>query len=246
MSLCKLCGRNEPLVKAHIIPKSMYPFEGERREPLIRVPSAPDAPPERSWIGEYDPALVCAECEATFHPWDDYAVRLFREEPREKDYVYVDGEPGAYTLKTYDYARLKLFFVSLLWRASESSRPFFEHVRVGPKHTVRLRQMILDNDPGGPEEYSVFIVRLTHHDDAHKSVMSPHKPRWGHDRVTFWCFYLAGYTCAMKVDQRPTPSPQSKFILRPDEPLHIVLMKFREMQEYKDLVSFMRKLPWLN
>ena len=52
MSLCKLCGENKPLVRAHIIPKSMYPLENEQREPLLRIPSAPDTPPERSWIGE--------------------------------------------------------------------------------------------------------------------------------------------------------------------------------------------------
>lgn len=192
MSVCKLCGEEKPLVKAHIIPKSMYPLDDKRREPLLRVPSAPDAPPERSWIGEYDAALVCAQCESTFHPWDDYAIGVFRTEPQEDDYVKVDGEPGAYTLKAYDYAKLKLFFVSLLWRASESSRPFFEHVNVGREHATRLREMILDKDPGDPDEYSVFIVRLIHHDDAHKSVISPHKQRWGHDRVTFWRFYLAG------------------------------------------------------
>jgi hypothetical protein len=125
MSVCKLCGEDRPLVKAHIVPKSMYPLEDDRREPLLRVPSAPEAPPERSWTGEYDPALVCAECEAMFAPWDDYAYRLLSNEPREEDYVFVDGEPVAYTLETYDYEKLKLFFVSLLWRASESSRHSF-------------------------------------------------------------------------------------------------------------------------
>jgi hypothetical protein len=47
------------------------------------------------------------------------------------DYSYVDGEPRAYVLETYHYAKFKLFFVSLLWRASATSRPFFEHVSVG-------------------------------------------------------------------------------------------------------------------
>ena len=37
MSLCKLCGEDRRLVDAHIIPKSMYPFD-EPREPLLMVP----------------------------------------------------------------------------------------------------------------------------------------------------------------------------------------------------------------
>jgi hypothetical protein len=170
---------------------------------------------------------------------------LFRKEPREEDYVYVDGERRAYTLETYDYAKLKLFFVSLLWRASESNRPFFEHVSAGRKHTTRLKQMIQNNDPGEPDEYSVFIVRFTHHDDAHKAVMSPQKQRWGNDRVWSQRFYLAGYTCAVKVDQRLTPSPFFRFILRPSEPLRVLVMNFNETQEYKALVNAVRHLRGL-
>jgi hypothetical protein len=114
MSLCKLCGREAPLVKAHIISESMYPFEEERREPLLMVPSAPNIPRGKSSVGEYDSTLVCAECEAAFAPWDDYAVRIFRKEPKAENYIYIDGKPRVYTLKTYDYPKLKLFLFSVV------------------------------------------------------------------------------------------------------------------------------------
>jgi hypothetical protein len=147
----------------------MYPFD-EPREPLMIVPSAPGIHPRRSPCGVYDRALVCELCEAQFSPWDDYANRLLRKPAGEHDYTYVDGEPRIYTIPTYDYTNLKLFFVSLLWRASESDQSFCEHLNVGPTHTARLRQMILNGEPGEPEEYSVLLARLTHHDDTHKTV----------------------------------------------------------------------------
>jgi hypothetical protein len=104
--------------------------------------------------------------------------------------------------------------------------------------------MIHNKDPGEPQEYAVFIVRFTHHNDAHRSVMV-HRQRWGDDRVAFWCFYLGGYMAAVKVDQRLTPSPLSKLILRPSEPLKVFVMKFAETPEYKTLVTAVRRLPGL-
>jgi hypothetical protein len=239
MSLCKLCGRSAPLVQAHIIPESMYPFESGRRQPLLKVPSNSDAPLGKSRVGEYDPELVCGPCEAKFSPCDDYASRLLRKEPKPEDCVYVDGEWRAYTIETYDYAKLKLFFVSLLWRASESTRTFFENVSVGPQHTAQLSEMIRNKDPGRPDEYSVCIVRFTDNIEAHKSVMTPQKQRY--DGVRFCRFYLAGYMCPIKVDQRSAPSHFSSFVLRPSEALRIIVMKFNETHEFKALVSAVRK-----
>jgi hypothetical protein len=246
MSPCKLCGKEAPLVRAHIIPESMYPFEEVRREPLIMVPSDPNIPRGKSRVGEYDTTLVCADCEATFAPWDEYAIRIFRSEPIRSSYIYVDSEARLYTLEAYDYKKLKLFFLSLLWRATESSRPFFEHVAVGSRHTIRLKHMIRNKDPGNPDEYSVFIVRFTHHADAHKAVLTPQRRRWGDDRIAFWHFYLAGYMCVIKVDQRLTPPLFFKMILRPNEPLRIFMMKFDETQAYTAMVSAVHNLRGFN
>jgi hypothetical protein len=242
MNLCKFCGRQVPLVKAHIIPESMYPLEEVRREPLAIIHSDPNAPHGKSWIGEYDSTLVCAGCETMFSPWDDYAIRIFRQEPTKNNYLYIDGEPSLYTLDIYDYKKLKLFFVSLLWRAAESNRPPFANVNIGAKHTARLKRMIENEDPGDAEDYSVYIVRFMHRDGFHKAVMTPQRQRRGDDRVSFWHFYLAGYKCGIKVDQRPTPSPFVKMILRPNEPLRVVVMNFNETQEYKAVVSAARNL----
>jgi hypothetical protein len=233
MSLCRLCGRNKPLVRAHIIPESMYPFEDVPRQPLLKVPSNPAAPLEKSRVGEYDSALVCKGCEEKFSPWDDYGSRLFRKEPKPKDRIYIDGGWRAYTLEAYDYAKLKLFFISLLWRASETERAFFEKVNVGPRHTARLKEMILNKNPGMPDEYAAWIMRLTHEIDAHKSVLSPYRRRY--EQVWFYHFYLAGHVCIIKVDRRPAPSMFSRFILRPNEPLHVLIMRFNETREYAHL-----------
>ena len=133
--------------------------------------------------------------------------------------------------------------MSLLWRPSKSNQSFFAHVSVSPEHTARLREMIWNGEPGEPEKYSVFLVRLTYHGDAHKTVMNPQRQTFG--SVRFWRFQVAGHMCDIKVDQRPTPPPQCRWILRPDEPLRIMILPFNALPEFKHMVRAVRQLDWL-
>lgn len=239
MSTCKLCGQDKPLVNAHIIPESMYPFEGTPRQPLQVVASEKRGMRRQSPKGEYDPNLVCAGCEARFGPWDDYAARLLRRKPQDKDYLVGNKCEGAYQVQTYSYEKLKLFFISLLWRASETQRLAFSEVNVGPKYTKRIAEMICQSNPGDAEEFATFLIRYTHPRDAHKAVMTPQKQRW--DGIFFYRFYLGGYMAGVKVDKRSAPPPYSRFVLRPGKPLLICVMPFQKTAEYREMVRTLRR-----
>ena len=54
-----------------------------------------------------------------------------------------------YEIADFDYARLKLFFISVLWRAHLSQDQFFDAVDLGPWQST-ARQMIWEGDPGLP------------------------------------------------------------------------------------------------
>ena len=56
-----------------------------------------------------------------------------------------------------EYNKFRLFQLSLLWRAGVSSRAEFNSVELG-EHVDRLRDMIIDRDPGEPGEYGCVIV----------------------------------------------------------------------------------------
>ena len=57
----------------------------------------------------------------------------------------------------YDYHLLKLFAISLLWRASTTKLVFFNGVNVGERHEQKLREHILNNDPGTLDDYTVVL-----------------------------------------------------------------------------------------
>ena len=54
---------------------------------------------------------------------------------------------------------LKLFLMSLLWRAGVAKGDFFRCVKLGP-HQERLREMLHAEDPSEPDEYGCLITPL--------------------------------------------------------------------------------------
>jgi hypothetical protein len=51
-----------------------------------------------------------------------------------------------------NYFHVRMFFLSVLWRMSVSSIPFFSEVSLG-SHENRIRRMLLADDPGEPCDY---------------------------------------------------------------------------------------------
>src|SRR5689334_16282683 len=148
---CKMRGCDGPLIKAHILPASMYPHRVAGTSDTKIYSKAEDAFPRRSPVGVWDKTILCHECETLFQKCDDYAQQILRARPK--------GEtPRLFSLQNFDYALLKRFFLGLLWRASVSRQEMFSRVNVGPKHEKRLRALILSNDPGEPEEYAVWLT----------------------------------------------------------------------------------------
>jgi hypothetical protein len=155
---CKLCEGDEDLIKAHIIPRSLYKPLLEEGKPLSVLSTSTATHPQKSRSGFYDTEILCKKCERIFSPWDDYAQRALLSKPRKEDYFTHNGRKLAYKMEI-DYAKLKLFFISLLWRAGISNHYFFKKIRISP-FGDQLKQMILKSDPGNPETFAVVLAKF--------------------------------------------------------------------------------------
>ena len=132
-----------------------------------------------------------------------------------------------------DYAKLKLFFMSLLWRAHASDDPFFKRVKLGP-HESKLKASIRSSSPLHADDFAVHIARFDV--DGKTGILEPHAQRF--DGVNYYQFYIAEYICYIKVDRRKVPYPFDRFILCPRKPLIILLRDFLGSKE----AGLMRKL----
>ncbi|MEW5910812.1 MAG: hypothetical protein AB1659_13490, partial [Thermodesulfobacteriota bacterium] len=156
---CQLCNGDGELIRAHIIPRSLYkPLFEMGGKPLSVLSSSPATHPQKSRIGFYDTEILCQNCERIFSPWDDYAQKILLAEPKEEDYWIHNGRKLAFKMEV-DYVKLKLFFISLLWRAAVSNLYFFRRIDVGP-FADQLKQMILKGDPGNPETFAIVLAKF--------------------------------------------------------------------------------------
>src|SRR5208337_4171297 len=105
-------------IKAHIIPNSLYePIFNDKKGMLI-ISNKAENYPKKQHTGIYNNNIVCEECERLFSKPDDYAKSFFSADIKEDSFIIdKNGDKLAYIIKYYDYDNLKLFFISLLWRA---------------------------------------------------------------------------------------------------------------------------------
>ncbi len=230
MPLCKLCQQDRPLIRSHVIPDAFSrDIKGDDVKPPVMISNNPEQHPKRRPGGHYDDGLVCEPCERLFSPWDDYAARFFLNQFREDGQplnATTSGEVMAYRCDNVDYRNLKLFAISLLWRAAASSIEFCRRVTIGP-YEERARQLILADDPGAPEYFSVLInrwVAAPNRQGLLQSQLSPYCARI--EGVNEVKLFLGGAIIHVKVDKRPYPEPFPELILRADAPLHVIAREF--------------------
>ncbi len=207
MEVCKYCGQERPLVDAHIIPAAFCrEMLGPGETTLYLLSKNPTEHTKRSPLGPYDPAILCRSCEDRFQKLDNYAARLLiRERDKAFQAVRVCEHP-LFIAEQFDYARLKLFVLSVLWRASVSELPFCNRVDLGPR-LARVRQMLEDSDPGSPTEFATFLTRWTRAPDKKlppKLIVSPVVRRYGHARaVKLYLAYFVAEVCTSSVSFPP-------------------------------------------
>lgn len=167
--LCKLTGHYGKFVDSHLIPRA------------LTRPDAPGKPfvqagegnrPTRRWDSWYDPALTTREGEDILAALDDWAITELRKHelvwtgwsgpgsPTDKVKLIPGMVEGIREITGIDPRRLRLFFLSLLWRAAATVRPEFTAVSLPPDDLERLRLMLVLGDPGPLDFYPTQLTQL--------------------------------------------------------------------------------------
>ena len=150
---CELCHNDKELKNSHIIPEFFYKPLYDEKHRFNVIPLSEDQ------IFRYEQKglrekLLCGDCENKLSKWEDYVRRIFYG---GKEILITNGDP--IKIEGIDYAKFKLFQLSLLWRASVSKLKFFEGVSLGP-HEEKIRQMLLNEDPGSKFIYPCFFIMV--------------------------------------------------------------------------------------
>jgi hypothetical protein len=106
--------------------------------------------------GQYE-YLLCANCDAFLNiEYETYFSNLWYE----KGVLPTNFEGEIFAVSGIDYSKFKLCLLSILWRSSISSREVFSLVSLPQKHEERIRQMLLEKDPGNDYLYQIFATLI--------------------------------------------------------------------------------------
>jgi hypothetical protein len=239
---CKYCGHScSKLAKAHIIPRSFYKVVRGSDKYSVELKVKENYEKQEYWqSGIHDSNIVCESCEKLFNPFDTHGYAVLSATLSQKKVCYgSDRQPYAYLIENADYHKLKLFFLSMLWRAHASSLIFFSHVNLGSHESI-FRSYISTGKAPLSDEYEIVLFHL---------INQPHPPGiippWKHkaDGVNVYRFYLPGLIALIKVDKRPLPKLFKSIVLRESPPHRLIFLPYldsSEMRYVEKMKSFLQ------
>jgi hypothetical protein len=168
--LCKLTGHTGPFVKSHIIPQALT-RPAQRNLPFWQL--HPDKPPVRRWSSWYDSELVTQTGEDLLTAYDTWGVDALRREKLvwggwgsqqslgSLHHAIGDSPWGGRKIESIDGRKLRLFLLSLLWRAATTNLPEFSAIKLPEEDLETLRTLLCNGDPGSPNFYPAQLTQLS-------------------------------------------------------------------------------------
>lgn len=174
--VCRLTGMSGEYVELHILPKALtrpkeagIPFTqgGEGRRPI------------RRWSSWTDTSLVIRKGEDILEALDTWAIAVLRAnqlvwsgwgdaDALPADQTILDAEKrGFRSIGGVDQDQMRLFLLSLLWRAAASEIPEMSQVRMPEADLQFLRSLLVTGDPGPISFYPAQMIQLSTRGPTH-------------------------------------------------------------------------------
>lgn len=166
--LCKLTGRPGAFVKSHLIPEALT-RPSQAGAPLFQYGDGPK--PTRRWSSWYDAELVTRAGEDILSALDTWAIEVLREHKLVWSGWGEAIELGELHTKfskhlgirevTLDTKRLRVFFLSLLWRAAASKLHEFNGVTLPQEDIEIIREILLGQKEPDATFYPVQLTQVS-------------------------------------------------------------------------------------
>jgi hypothetical protein len=167
--------------------------------------------------------LLCNDCEQQFSRYENYASGVF----------YGGPEIGAQRVKNVvglvglQYAPLKLFFISLLWRMGVTSLEYLKGIDLG-MHEPLLRGLLRQEQPGTSLDYPCMLTAVMHEGKHLPDLIVPPGVA-SVDGHQVWSFVAAGFVLSYFVSDRPPPIAVQPAFLKPDGTMWIRVAEIQEI-----------------
>ena len=231
--ICKGCNKDKKLVRAHIIPESFFRDLRANENTLKLVSNVKGIHTKKAPIGIYDQEILCRECEDRFQKSDDYAAKTLIDCSTHEELKQYGRKVG-YRINGVNNDLLKIFVISVLWRASVSKQTFFKEVNLCALEE-KAKKLIWDQSSGNKHDFSFVLAKFDDTGTISKTMLDPHQERWFGKR--YYRFYIGGYILYVKADSQVTPEEWAHFIPCDDTLIIVSRGNIENSKEYPVLVS---------
>ena len=240
MAQCKLCLQERKLCNSHIVPDFIF-RELKKQDGSFYFFRAPGDGDQGEWKQFYQTLsekLLCSDCESLLSRWEGYASRMFAN---NTSWTATHLGERIYIIRGADYAMLKLFFMSLLWRFAVSSSPWFKRIDLGP-HTERLRKLIIASSPGEPWRYGCMMVAVTlKQKRVHDVIIPAFERRFAGVRCV--TLVIGGILLNFFVCSHVPPEDSEKLVTQENGEFFFFRMEVHELDFMRPLISSMKSTP---
>lgn len=249
--ICKLCLQQKPLLnRSHIIPEFMYEeanlYDEHHQFRKLKLEEIFDAKAkiQRVSKGIYEAGILCQTCDGlVIKKYEDYGKYVLFSEEHEavngmKYQNVINPTDGFKSMvcSNIDYRKFKLFLLSMLWRASISSRIEFENVSLGTTHNEILRNMIFNGEPKKENDYPIIVSSWLRENPTMTDIfISPRRLKKGSN--TYYQFCIGGFVFIYSISKELSNEEIFKCSIKPDSTMTIPF--FSKGTEEKFLINFL-------
>ncbi len=206
MGICKLTLNEGKFVKSHILPKALTKprILGNKFVQLNNSPvghtyiQRPD-----SW---YDKALTIREGEDILADLDSFGIEQLRKNKlvwSNSELKFFETLPNLSIVRFEQPEKMRIFFLSLLWRAAATVLQEFEEVVLPQKKLEQLRRVIIGLDDDIRNLYPISLVNIatlghTHNLGAIKQTIDLGQNGYGKQQI--YRFYMSGLIIHFYID----------------------------------------------
>jgi len=255
---CRLCGTFGELCLSHIIPdlfirsleEHIATGKSNQTQPAsILLSKQEDIPGGQRQRGYWEKVtgmkeyLLCEGCEGHFANHENYFRKFFYGSGNRLKKLPVGDPlpiPIGHISPTFrllgmrrvlvDFEKMRLFVLSLLWRASVAKGDFFENCDLGQTHNGRIAEMLLASNPGTDQEYPITIVSLCFEGGGLEDIICPPRVDREGDHRSF-SVVIGGFIFMVRIMSQAHGLPNHDIGLRETGELIIPLVDARPLLE---------------
>jgi hypothetical protein len=250
---CALTGETGQFIKSHLIPRALTRLSktGEKR-----IQSEIGGRATRTSDSWYDLKLVTQAGEDILSDIDSRGI----DELRRLRLIWsglngqqpitnwsLDEGPSIREVHVTNSATLRIFFLSLLWRAGATKLDHFRHVQLTSNEIEDLRSRILAREPGPFDDFPILLYQLTEgpaHNRVPLLVEEETQPNSGdqhEQKITYVRFYFDGLIARIYLKSRQKiPDHYSKICIQDNNNFIVFVHRFEDSRAKNEIVSIIR------